>query len=105
MHAAPASDVDRTVDALVRAARSAARTLAGASSTAKDDALRRAAEGLRAAEVAILDANRSDLERTRAAGETGAFLDRLTLTPVRIAGMATGVEEIAALPDPVGETI
>jgi glutamate-5-semialdehyde dehydrogenase len=105
MHAAPASDVDRTVDALVRAARSAARALAGASSAAKDDALRRAADGLRAAEAAILDANRGDLERTRAAGESAAFLDRLTLTPARIATMATGVEEVAALPDPVGETI
>src|SRR5262249_36155779 len=99
------ADVVRTVDGLVGAARSAARGLAGASSTAKDAALRGAAENLRCDERALLDANRSDLERTRAAGETAAFLDRLTLTPARIASMATGLEEIAALPDPIGETM
>jgi len=101
----PSTDAERTADALVRAARTAARTLAGASSTAKDDALRRAAEGLRRREAALLEANRSDLERTRALGESAAFLDRLTLTPARIEAMAKGFEEIAALPDPVGETI
>jgi glutamate-5-semialdehyde dehydrogenase len=101
----PSTDAERTADALVRAARTAARTLAGASSTAKDDALRRAAEGLRRSEAALLEANRSDLERTRALDESAAFLDRLTLTPARIEAMAKGFEEIAALPDPVGETI
>jgi glutamate-5-semialdehyde dehydrogenase len=106
MQPAPtSSDAERTADALVRAARTAARTLAGASSTAKDDALRRAAEGLRRSEAALLEANRSDLDRTRALGESAAFLDRLTLTPARIEAMAKGFEEIAALPDPVGETI
>jgi glutamate-5-semialdehyde dehydrogenase len=101
----PSTDAERTADALVRAARTAARTLAGASSTAKDDALRRAAEGLRRSEAALLEANRSDLDRTRALGESAAFLDRLTLTAARIEAMAKGFEEIAALPDPVGETI
>ena len=98
-------DAERTADALVRAARTAARALAGASSTAKDDALRRAADGLRHGQAALLEANHGDLERTRAAGESAAFVDRLTLTPARIDAMATGLEEIAALPDPVGETI
>jgi glutamate-5-semialdehyde dehydrogenase len=105
MQAPLPSDAERTADALVRAARTAARALAGASSTAKDEALRRAADGLRSAERAILDANHADLERTRAAGEAAAFLDRLTLTPARIDAMATGLDQIAALPDPVGETI
>jgi glutamate-5-semialdehyde dehydrogenase len=98
-------DVERTADGLVRAARAAARTLAGASSVAKDDALRRAADGLRRREAGLLAANQGDLERTRAGGESAAFLDRLTLTPARIEAMAKGFEEIAALPDPVGETI
>jgi glutamate-5-semialdehyde dehydrogenase len=98
-------DVERTADGLVRAARAAARTLAGVSSVAKDDALRRAAEGLRRSAAALLEANRGDLERTRAGGESAAFLDRLTLTPARIEAMAKGFEDIATLPDPVGETI
>jgi glutamate-5-semialdehyde dehydrogenase len=105
MRAALAPDVDRTVAELVRAARAAARALAGASSRAKDVALRGAAAGLRAAERTLLEANRADVERTRASGENAAFLDRLTLTPLRIEAMAKGLEEIAALPDPVGETI
>jgi glutamate-5-semialdehyde dehydrogenase len=88
------SDAERTADALVRAARTAARALAGASSTRKDDALRRAADGLRRAERSVLDANQRDLERTRAAGEAAAFLDRLTLTPARIDAMATGLDQI-----------
>ncbi len=105
MQAALSPDVERAVDALSRAAREAARTLAGASTAAKDQALRAAAAGLRAAEDALLAANRGDVERARAGGDGGAFIDRLTLTPARIAAMATGLEEIAALPDPVGESI
>jgi len=98
-------DAERTADALVRAARTAARALAGASSTAKDEALRGAAAGLRRDQASLLEANHTDLARTRAAGENTAFLDRLTLTPARIEAMAVGLEEIAALPDPVGEAI
>ena len=98
-------DAERTADALVRAARTAARALAGASSTAKDEALRGAAAGLRRGQASLLEANHRDLERTRVAGENTAFLDRLTLTPARIEAMAVGLEEIAALPDPVGEAI
>jgi glutamate-5-semialdehyde dehydrogenase len=105
MQAVLPPDAEQAADALSRAAREAARVLAQASSAAKDGALRAAAEGLRRAEAALLEANRGDVERARAAGDTGAFLDRLTLTPARIAAMATGMEEIAALPDPVGETI
>ena len=86
-------------------ARSAARKLAGAPTTAKNDALRKAAAGLRAAEARLLEANRTDLERTKALGESAAFLDRLTLTPARIEAMAKGLEDIIALPDPIGETI
>jgi glutamate-5-semialdehyde dehydrogenase len=98
-------DVERAVDALSAASRSAARALAGASTAAKDRALRDAAAGLRGAESALLAANRSDVERAQSAGESAAFIDRLTLTPARIGAMARGLEEIAALPDPVGEAI
>jgi glutamate-5-semialdehyde dehydrogenase len=95
----------RLVEALAGEARAAARALAGASSAAKDAALRGAAARLRREQDALLRANREDVERTRAAGESGAFVDRLTLDPRRIDAMARGLEEIAALPDPVGETI
>src|SRR5262249_33056999 len=64
-----------------------------------------AAARLRRDEARLLGANHTDVERARAGGESGAFVDRLTLTPARIDQMARGLEEIAALPDPVGETI
>src|SRR5436190_3499708 len=95
----------RMVEALSGDARGAARALAGASTAAKDAALRAAAARLRRDATAILRANADDVARTRAAGESAAFVDRLTLTTGRIDAMARGLEEIAALPDPVGETI
>src|SRR5881397_2894060 len=95
----------RMVETLSGEARAAARALAGVSTAAKDAALRAAAARLRRTEASLLAANRGDVERARAAGEGAAFVDRLTLTPARIDAMARGLEEIAALPDPVGETI
>ena len=95
----------RLVESLSAGARTAARALANASSAAKDAALRAAAGRLRREETQILRANQDDVERARAAGENAAFVDRMTLTPARIDAMARGLEEIAALPDPVGETI
>src|SRR5439155_1378731 len=88
-----------------RAAKAAARALALASTRTKDEALQQMARGLEEKTAAIIEANRGDLERGRAAGLTRAFLDRLTLTEARIAEMATGLRQIAALPDPVGETV
>ena len=105
MQTAPSSDAERRADALANDARTAARALAGASSAAKDAALRAAATRLRRDTEAILAANRTDVERAKAGGDSAAFVDRLTLTPARIDAMARGLEEIAALPDPVGETI
>src|SRR5688572_3731087 len=99
------ADVERQVDALSGAARAAARALATAPTVAKDAALRDAAARLRAETPRILAANREDVERARAAGESPAFVDRLTLSPERIDAMARGLEEIAVLPDPVGETV
>src|SRR5262245_18459845 len=98
MQAALSPEAERSADVLVRAARAAARILAGASSSAKNDALARAADGLRRAERTVLDANHAVLERTRATGDSAAFLDRLTLTPARIDAMAQGLAEIVALP-------
>ena len=93
------------VETLSGEARAAARALAGASTAAKDAALRAAAARLRREEAAILRANADDVARARAAGESAAFVDRLALTTSRIDAMARGLAEIAALPDPVGETI
>ena len=98
-------DVTTLVQTKARAAREAARLLALCSTRTKNEALLQMARGLEEKTATILDANRADLERTRATGATRAFLDRLTLTDARIEAMATGLREIAALPDPVGETV
>src|SRR5438067_996827 len=105
MEARPSSNVEARVEALTSGARAAARALAAAPARARDTALGEAAARLRRAEAALLEANRGDVERARAAGESAAFVDRLTLGPARIEAMARGLEEIALLPDPIGETI
>ena len=87
------------------AARTAARGLALASTTQKNQALATLARDLRDATPIILAANETDLGAAQAAGHRGAFVERLTLNPARVEAMAQGVEEVAALPDPVGETI
>jgi glutamate-5-semialdehyde dehydrogenase len=97
-------DVTRLVVTKARAAREAARLLALSSTRTKNEALLQMARGLEEKTAAILEANRADLERARSGGVTRAFLDRLTLTDIRIETMAAGLREIAALPDPIGET-
>lgn len=87
------------------AARAAARTLALAPAERKNRALQILAGELRAKTAEILDANRLDVETAKANGQAGAFVERLTLTPARIEAMAQGVEQVTALPDPVGEII
>ncbi len=86
-------------------ARAAAAALAPAPRIARDAALEAMAEALLAAEEAVLAANAVDVERARGAGETEALVDRLALTPARLAGMAAGLRAVAALPDPVGEVV
>jgi len=95
---------DRTiVEELTRAARAALPALRTASTARKDRALLGFARGLREGRAALLEANRRDLD---GAGDVAAaFRDRLTLTPERIEAMAAGVEIVAGLPDPVGETV
>ncbi len=98
-------DVAASLQAMGRAARTAARDVALASTAAKNEALSQAAAALRAGTNGILAANARDLEAAGARGISGAFLERLTLNPKRIEGIAKGLDEIAALPDPVGATI
>ena len=98
-------DVQGTMTALGRAARAAAAELALAGPGAKSAALRAAAAAMRAGAGRIAAANDKDMAAARAKGLTPALLDRLELTPARIEAMAQGVEEVAALPDPVGRTL
>ena len=88
-----------------RRARSAAATLALASTAAKAAALDAAARALRADEATILTANAEDMARGIANGLTGALLDRLKLDPKRVEGIAAGLEAVARLADPVGQEI
>ncbi|MBV9813293.1 MAG: glutamate-5-semialdehyde dehydrogenase [Acetobacteraceae bacterium] len=88
-----------------RLARAAAGVLARTPRTARDAALHAAAHALRDAEREILDANTRDLDDFDRNGGTAAFRDRLALTPARVEAMARGLEDVAALPDPLGRTL
>ena len=90
---------------LAETAREASRRLAVVSGNAKQQALTQAADLLRRRRQALLDANAKDLEAAPTYGLSSAMIDRLRLDDKRIGGMATAIEEIAALPDPVGEVI
>jgi len=98
----PPAELEAAMKAMGRRARAAARALALVAPEAKTRALKAAADAIRAATAQILAANAEDLARARAEGMAGSFLDRLTLTPERIAGMADGVAAVADLADPVG---
>src|SRR3954469_1663599 len=101
--------MDQKVDvaALVRelgvAARAAARELARASTETKNRALAAIAAEIRRGAQAILAANAGDVAQAKADGCDAAFVDRLALTPQLVEQMALGVEQVAALADPVGE--
>jgi glutamate-5-semialdehyde dehydrogenase len=88
-----------------RDAVAAADVLARADASRKNAALHAAAAALRARHAEILAANARDVKAGEAAGLSGAMLDRLRLDPSRIEAMAAGVEQIAALPDPVGTVL
>ncbi len=86
-----------------RAAREASRTLRFATTAQKNAALEGAARGLLAAGDALLEVNAADVARARDRGFDDSFVDRMTLTPERIAAIAETTREVAALPDPVGQ--
>jgi glutamate-5-semialdehyde dehydrogenase len=102
MNAAPAIDIASVMDPIGRDAVAASHALALASTDQKDLALAKIAAALRAGKAALLAANALDMESARPKGLSAAMLDRLALDDARIEGMARGVEQIAALPDPVG---
>jgi glutamate-5-semialdehyde dehydrogenase len=99
------SDIAAMMNALGRDAVAASAVLALASTAAKNRALSAAASALRARAPGLLAANARDMEAARTRGLTDAMLDRLALDEKRVEAMARGVEDIAALPDPVGATI
>jgi glutamate-5-semialdehyde dehydrogenase len=105
VHESEAPDVAMMMAQIGRAAKSAAAILANAETAQKNGALLQAAKALRAREADILAANAEDVAAGKAKGLTPALLDRLMLNPNRIAAMAQGLEEIAALTDPVGDVI
>src|SRR5690606_23242117 len=84
-------------------AKAASRVLATTSTATKDAALLTAADLLVERVDDVLAASAEDVEREQAAGASATVLDRLRLTPARVEGMAGGLRQVAALPDPVGE--
>ena len=103
------TDIDKSTEALMHgigtAARAAAHELGLAPRETKDRALVEAAKALRRDTAKILDANARDVAAARAAGRPDSFVDRLALTEARVDAIAKGLEEIAALADPVGAVL
>jgi glutamate-5-semialdehyde dehydrogenase len=96
-------DIEEYVQIVGRNARQASRLVARADSEAKNSALRAIAAAIRRESDALLAANQEDVAAARAAGLDAALLDRLTLSASGVSAMAEGVDQVAALPDPVGE--
>jgi glutamate-5-semialdehyde dehydrogenase len=94
-----------TMLAMGQAAREASACIAAAGAEKRTAALKAMAARIRSSEPDILAANAKDMAAARAKGLSGAMLDRLELTPKRIAEMADGVDAVAALPDPVGTVL
>ena len=99
------TDIDALMAGIGRNARAAARPLAIASAEQKNRALEAMAAEIFAGREAILAANAIDLANARESGVAASFIDRLTLTPERIEGIATAIRDIADLKDPVGDII
>ena len=98
-------DLKETIYDLGKRARAASKQLAQLSSEQKNAGLLAMADELLASEAELLAANARDVERAKADGLSSAMIDRLTLTPARIEGMAEGIRTVAVLPDPVGQNI
>lgn len=98
-------DVREAVHDAARKARVAARVLAQATTAEKNEALHASADALLAAADTVLAANGEDLVAAKAAGTAESLLDRLRLTKDRIDGIASGLRQVAGLPDPVGDVV
>jgi glutamate-5-semialdehyde dehydrogenase len=93
------------IQQLVRESRTAARALSRAPTEVKDAALAAVASALRSQRRRIIAANARDVKVAEREARSAAFVDRLRLDDARLEGMARAVEEIRALPDPVGEVV
>ena len=102
---AGSEDLATTMTRLGRQAREAGRVLARVTAEQKTRALHAAAAAIRARSSAILAANAQDMEAAKARQLSGPLLDRLLLDAKRVEAMANGIEEVAALPDPIGDVI
>ena len=100
-----AAEVEAAVHAVADRARHAARRMATANRAWKDRALRAVGAALQENVAAILAANATDRQRGRDNGTSAALLDRLTLTEARVAGLVGALENLANLPDPVGNVV
>jgi glutamate-5-semialdehyde dehydrogenase len=99
------SDIEQRIASMARRARAAALKLSQLDRAAKDRMLIAMAAGLRVAAAEIVAANERDLAAAREKGLDAAMIDRLTLDERRIEAMARGIEQVAELPDPVGEVM
>ncbi len=99
------TDYTTLIEELAHAGRAAQRKLARATDAEKSAGLRAAAKAIRADSAQILEANARDMEAGKANGLTGALLDRLKLDEDRLEAIAGAIENVASLPDPVGEVI
>ena len=97
--------LEQSIHEIGARARAASRELAKLSSRQKSEILHAMADELVAATEALIRSNAEDVERAGAAGLNKAAIDRLTLTPERISGMADGIRQVAELADPVGEIL
>jgi len=96
-------DIQHYMKQLGEQARAASRLMAKADTNTKNQALRNIAALIRQHEKALLAANQQDLDAAKANGMEAAMLDRLALSEKSVATMAEGLEQIASLPDPIGE--
>lgn len=96
-------DIKQYMADLGRQARAASRDMARADTAAKNEALLHIADAIIAAQAELIAENAKDLKQGKKDGLDDALLDRLALNEERVAGMAEGLRQIAALPDPVGE--
>ena len=96
-------DIQNYMNELGQRARAASRAMARADTAVKNQALTLIAAAIRRDASVLKEANRRDMDAARAAGLAPAMLDRLTLSDAAIATMAEGLEQIVALPDPIGE--
>ena len=99
------TEIANQIALLGRKAKAASLVLAQVSTEAKNRALTAMAEALKATREMLIRENGRDLEQARANGLSPAMIDRLTLSEATIAGMAQGLAEVAALPDPVGRVL